>query len=314
LINALVFLVATIVLVVSPATVSSQVAVSELGVLAAGLVLIMAFNSLLLRSSLAPVDRLISLMQRVNSERSGERLPVTGEEPVRQLVESFNAMMSRLEMERAESNAQALTAQESERHRIAQELHDEIGQGLTVVLLGLKRVVDAAPAELSEELRLVQETARASLDEVREVARRLRPGVLEDLGLASALAALASDFAVNNGYVRRHIATGLPSLTREIELVIYRVAQEALTNVARHAEADTVLLSLSKIDGAVELRVADNGLGLSGAPEGAGMRGMRERALLVGGELMIRSPNGDAGTEVRLVIPIHTGGREPETR
>jgi two-component system sensor histidine kinase UhpB len=313
LINALVFLVATIVLVVSPATVSSQVAVSELGVLAMGLVLIMVFNSLLLRSSLAPVDRLITLMQRVNSERSGERLPVTGEEPVRHLVESFNAMMSRLELERARSNAQALAAQEAERHRIAQELHDEIGQGLTVVLLGLKRVVDAAPTELAEELRMVQDTARASLDEVREVARRLRPGVLEDLGLVSALAALATDFSIHNaGSVRRSIATGLPVLASDIELVIYRVAQEALTNVARHAEADTVELSLSKLGDTLELRVADNGRGLAGTMQGAGMRGMRERALLVGGELTIGSPTNHGGTEVRLVIPFRTDGRDPE--
>lgn len=315
LINAVVFLVATIILVVSPATVSSDVAVSELGVLTVGLVLIMVLNALLLRRSLAPVDRLIALMQRVDSERPGQRLPETGDGSVRHLVESFNAMMSRLELERARSNARALAAQEAERHRIAQELHDEIGQGLTVVLLGLKRVVDAAPTDLAEELHVVQETARASLDEVREVARRLRPGVLEDLGLISALTALATDFSTHTGgFVRRDIATGLPVLSGDLELVIYRVAQEALTNAARHAEADTVDLSLSEQAGTIELRVADNGRGLGGRQEGAGMRGMRERALLVGGQLTIGSPIGGGGTEVRLVIPLPAEGHCREGR
>jgi two-component system sensor histidine kinase UhpB len=111
----------------------------------------------------------------------------------------FNAMLTRLELERARSNAAALAAQEAERRRIAQELHDEIGQGLTVVLLGLKQVVDRAPANLAEELRLVQDTARSSLDEVRKVARQLRPGELEELGLVSALAALATDLSTHTG-------------------------------------------------------------------------------------------------------------------
>jgi two-component system sensor histidine kinase UhpB len=317
-INALVFLVGTIILVVSPATVSPQVSTSELGVLAVGLVLIMGLNALLLHSSLAPVDRLISLMQRVNSERSGQRLPEAGDGSVRQLVESFNAMMSRLELERAQSNAEALAVQEAERHRIAQELHDEIGQGLTVVLLGLKRVVDSAPAGLAEELQLVQETARASLDEVREVARRLRPGVLEDLGLVSALTALAAEFSAHGGSsVRRDIGSTFTVLSEETELVVYRVAQEALTNAARHAHADLVQLSLHERSDGVELRVIDNGRGLQGSREGAGIRGMRERALLVGGDLTITTPN-QRGTEVRLHIsnaaqPLRQERRWPTT-
>jgi two-component system sensor histidine kinase UhpB len=104
-------------------------------------------------------------------------------------------MLDRLEAERGASSARALAAQEGERQRIAQELHDEIGQSLTAVLLSLKRPVDTAPAELLDELRTVQDITRASLDEVRQVARRLRPGVLDDLGLVSAMSALAADFS-----------------------------------------------------------------------------------------------------------------------
>ncbi|MGB8380500.1 MAG: histidine kinase [Dermatophilaceae bacterium] len=114
-------------------------------------------NSLLLRSSLVPLDRLIRFMGEVDLDRPGQRLSATADDAVGHLVDSFNAMLRRLEVERAGSNAKALSAQEAERRRIAQELHDEIGQGLTVVLLGLKRAIDRAPDDLAGELRLVQD-------------------------------------------------------------------------------------------------------------------------------------------------------------
>ena len=306
LINVTVFLLGTVVLVVSPATVSPDTSLRELGVLAIGLLAIMVANALLLRSSLLPIDRLIAQMQRTDLARLDQRLPETRDGSVQQLVASFNAMTARLQLERARSNAQALAAQEAERHRIAQELHDEIGQGLTVVLLGLDRSAASAPPELAPELRLLQETARASLQEVREVARRLRPGVLQDLGLVSALAALATDFATHTGaVVRRRFDPDLPRLTREQELVVYRVAQEALTNAARHADARGVQLALTADRLGVELVVADDGRGRGRAPDGAGLRGMRERALLVDGQLSVRSPPGGAGgTEVRLRVPV----------
>ena len=314
LINSAVFLVGAIVLVVSPATVSPEVSSAELGVLASGLVLIMVLNAALLRRSLAPVDQLITLMQRLDLERPGSRLAETSNGSVRRLVNNFNAMVSRLELERARSNARALAAQEAERHRIAQELHDEIGQSLTVVLLGLSRAAESAPPGMTEELQELQEIARTSLEEVREVARRLRPGVLEDLGLFSALTALAAEFSSHTGgLVRRDIASGLPTLTSEAELVIYRIAQEALTNAARHSAADNVELSLNRNENGVELLIRDNGGGLAGQPEGAGIRGMRERALLVGAELTVGSgPHG--GTEVRLTIPTTTALGTRESR
>ncbi len=305
LINAAVFLIDTVVLVVSPATISSDVTNSELGVLAIGLVLIMVLNALLLRSSLTPVDELISRMQRMNLQRLGERSPETRDGSVRQLVGSYNAMVSRLELEQARSNARALAAQEAERHRIAQELHDEIGQGLTVVLLGLKRAIDQAPDPLAQELLDLQDTARASLEEVRQVARRLRPGVLQDLGLVSALTALATDFTTHTGsHVNRHIQTPLPHLSAEQELVLYRVAQEALTNTARHAHATALNLTLTVDDDTVELSIVDDGRGLLLEQEGAGIRGMRERALLVGANLTIGTRSETPGTEVRLSIPL----------
>lgn len=304
LINGLVFIIGTIALAASPATVSTRVVVSEAVVLVIGLTVILVMNALLLRASLAPLDRMIKLTESVDMQRPGQRLPEAGRGSVSELIRSFNAMLTRLEIERSTSNARALAAQESERHRIAQELHDEVGQGLTAVLLGLKRSADRAPDDLAEELRSVLEIARSSLDEVRDVARRLRPGVLEDLGLLSALAALCTDFSAHSGiHVKRGIAPGLPDLHPEAELVIYRVAQEALTNVARHAGAGTVTMSLSAQGEAVALRITDDGRGLGGHDEGAGILGMRERALLVTGELTVRT-HSEGGTEVRLVVPV----------
>lgn len=303
LINGLVFVVGTAALAFSPATVSARVLASEAVVLAVGLTVILSLNAMLLSRSLRPLDRLAALMDTVDLQQPGQRLPETGHGPVATLVERFNAMLERLEAERSQSTARALQAQEAERQRIARELHDEIGQGLTAVLLGLKRVADRVPDELADEVRLVQEAARASLEEVRQVARRLRPGVLDDLGLVSALAALATDTSAHAGlHVQRGLAPGLPQLTPEKELVVYRVAQEALTNVVRHAHAETVQLSLTRQGDAVALLVADDGRGTGGRPEGSGIHGMRERALMVDGQLSIR-PRPEGGTEVRLVVP-----------
>lgn len=306
LINGVVLVAGTLALALSPATVSTRVLGSEAVVLAVGLAVILLTNALLLRRSLAPLDRLASRMATVDSPAPGQRLAEEGTGVVAELIASFNAMLDRLEAERRSSNAKALAAQESERQRIARELHDEIGQTLTVVLLGLKRAVDQAPPDLAEELEVVRDAARESLEEVRRVARRLRPGVLEDLGLLSALSALATDIAGHSGvHVRRRFAPGLPSLDEEAELVVYRVAQEALTNVSRHAEARTVELSLSKQGEALLLRVADDGKGIQGASEGSGVLGMRERALLVDGRLDI-GPGHLGGTEVRLLVPVRT--------
>jgi two-component system sensor histidine kinase UhpB len=304
LLNALVFVAGAGVLVLSPATVSTPVAVTEVTVLTVGLALMLAVNAVLLRTSLRPLEGLTTLMERVDLLRPGQRLAVRGNGDVAHLVRTFNDMLDRLETERGASSAQALAAQEGERQRIAQELHDEIGQSLTAVLLGLKRTVDRAPDDLRDELRTVQELIRASLDEVRQVARRLRPGVLEDLGLLSAMSALAGDFSqASEVPVARRLDPQLPALGRDAELVLYRIAQEGLTNIARHACASRVELALTRERDAVVLRIADDGRGLNGAAEGAGIRGMRERAILIGAHLTLSAPP-TGGTEVCLVVPV----------
>lgn len=307
LLNAVVLTTATVLLLVAPVTVSVPVLLTEAVVLVIGFAVMLLANAILLRIGLAPLDRLTRLMTTIDLLRPGNRLPVTGHGGIAELLRAFNEMLDRLEAERGDSNARALSAQEAERRRVAQELHDEVGQSLTAVLLQLKRAADLAPEELRADLRNAQETTRGSLDEVRRIARRLRPGVLEDLGLVSALSALATEFATHTGLVvSRRFDSGLPALGAEAELVLYRVAQESLTNVARHAEASRVELLLGRDADGVVLRIRDDGRGLGRSHEGAGMRGMRERALLAGARLTLGSlPEG--GAEVRLNVPIQDG-------
>jgi two-component system sensor histidine kinase UhpB len=300
--NALVLGSATALLLWAPVTVSVPVVLTEAVILVGGLVVMLVANAVLLRIALAPVSRLSGLMTTVDLLRPGQRLPEGGRGEISELIRTFNAMLERLEQERAASSARVLIAQEAERRRISQELHDEVGQTMTAVLLSLKRSADDAPEPLRGELQQAQEITRESLDEVRRLVRRLRPGVLEDLGLVSALTSLATEFSTHTGLrVVRAFEAGLPELDGQTELVLYRVAQEALTNAARHAEAGRVEVSLRRADGAVVLAVDDDGRGCGVAPEGAGIRGMRERALLVGATLDITS--APSGTRIRLTVP-----------
>lgn len=310
LVNVAVLLASSALLVFSPVTVSAPIVATEVALLGAGLLTALVLNALLLRASLRPLDGLAALMERVDLLRPGERVAATGAGDVAHLIRTFNDMLDRLETERGASAARALAAQEEERQRIARELHDEIGQSLTAALLALKRAGDAAPESLRDDLGAVAETVRGSLDEVRQVARRLRPGVLDDLGLVSAIDALAADVTEAGGVpVTVDVDPRLPGLGTAAELVVYRIAQESLTNVVRHAGAQAVDLSLRREGPAVVLTVTDDGCGIGDGPEGAGIRGMRERALLVGAGLSV-GPHDDGGTEVQLRVPVRRMTRD----
>ncbi|MET9778080.1 HAMP domain-containing sensor histidine kinase [Streptomyces sp. NPDC006367] len=300
-------LVAATALLLGPVTVSTPVLAHEALVLLAGLAVLLAGNAFVLRIGLTPLHRLGRAMSTADLLVPGARPEVAGPAEAAELIATYNTMLDRLRAERAAGAGRALHAQERERHRIARELHDEVGQTLTAVLLQLKRVADRVPGELREEVTLAQEATRAGLDEIRRIARRLRPGVLEELGLASALRALAAEFTHHGLTVTHHVPGDLPPLSPEAELVIYRVAQESLTNTARHAAADRAGLTLRPLPGGIELLVRDNGTGLGGAPEGAGIRGMRERALLIGAEIHL-APAPAGGTDVRLRVPVPAEG------
>ncbi|WP_305785560.1 sensor histidine kinase [Symbioplanes lichenis] len=296
--NAAVLAVAALLLLFAPVTVSATARAAEAAIVLAGMVVVLIANAALLRVGLAPLARLTRVMTTIDLLRPGTRLAAEGRGEVAALITAFNTMLERLETERATSAARALSAQEAERHRIAQELHDEIGQTLTAVLLDLKRVADTTGTR--DELHGAVESTRNSLDELRRIARRLRPGVLEELGLASALRALATEFTTVGLSVRRDVCKDLPELGKDTELVLYRVAQEALTNVARHANAHRADLRLHRDGEILQLTVSDDGRGLRGAPEGAGLRGMRERALLINATLTVGDRN--PGTEITLRV------------
>src|SRR4051812_25229368 len=291
-------------LVLAPITVSAPVAASELAVLAGGVGAPLGAHLARLRSAFAPLDVLAETMRRQDPLAPGVRAELTGDASVVALAQTFNDMLDRLERERRESARQALLAQEAERMRIARELHDEVGQTLTGVILLLEGLAPQVPEELREPLDEVREAVRQGADEVRTIARRLRPDALDALGLSSALAALAAAFQRQSGVrVERDLMQAV-TVSPEEELVLYRVAQEALTNVARHAGASRVQLELREPAAGVELVVRDDGVGM---PEDAldssqGIRGMRERAMLVGARLTIDSRPGE-GTMVKLVIP-----------
>jgi two-component system, NarL family, sensor histidine kinase UhpB len=307
--NALLLLAACVltVLIIAPRKFSS-VAVDEAFLLVGALALVTLINVVVVHRFIAPLQALTALARRVDLAKPGQRIPdARPTSEAGELALTFNEMLARLEQERREATRRILAAHESERLRIAQELHDEVGQTLTAVLLQLSRLHERLPADLGGELNDVQDAARASLEDVRRIATDLRPEMLKDLGLASALTALSDGFGRRVGlHVDRQIQTPMPPLSDEAELVVYRVAQEALTNVARHAGSDTAELTVAGAADQLTLVVRDHGCGLPNgyASDGNGMRGMEERAGLIGANLRVQQPVDGAGTELRLELPL----------
>jgi two-component system sensor histidine kinase UhpB len=303
LLNATIFVLGTLALVVSPATISFPVELTEAIVIGVGLTALLVLNGLALRAAFRPLERLTHLIRTIDPERPGVRVELGGTAEVEELAHAFNQMLDRLEGERRDSARAALAAQERERTRVAQELHDEVGQALTAVLLQLERLGQHSPA-IADELRRVQDIARDALDGVANVVRQLRPEAL-DLGLRNALVALANRVEEQTGLgVELQLDNDVPELGDEHDLAIYRITQESLTNVARHADATHATVTLSKDDAMVTLQVLDNGSGRpAGARDGMGIQGMRERARLAGGSVTIGTASS-GGTEVVLRVPL----------
>ena len=274
-------------------------------VLSAGLVATLVINVLLMRRAFAPLSKLTTLMARVDPLRPGQRLESPGPaSEVTLLAQSFNAMLDRLETERRDSARRASAAQEDERRRLAGELHDEIGQSLTAMALQLNRLAERSSDGTRAEAIDARDSALQLVDDVRSLARQLRPEALDELGLVPALTNLIERLSARTGLViERDLERSLAPLAPDAELVLNRVAQESLTNVIRHARATHAEVTLKNDPEGVVLAVRDDGRGMDGEPAGnGGLRFMRERAVMVGGDLRITTGASGRGTQVRLRV------------
>jgi signal transduction histidine kinase len=281
------------------------------------------------RRMASPIRRLRDGARAVQAGDLNQRVAVDRKDEIGELASAFNAMTTELarsgaELERKEELRarlleQVITAQEDERKRIARELHDETSQALTSVMVGLK-VLEQRPelVEGRETLADLRALTGKTLDAVHDLALQLRPSVLDDLGLVAATDRLVGDFQRAHGTsvaFETNLRTGR-RLPAAIETALYRIAQEALTNVARHAGARSLSLLLEARRGSVTLIVEDDGRGFDVAScmrEGRderclGLFGMRERATLLGGSLTIESAPGSGTTVfVDVPLPVETG-------
>ncbi len=286
------------------------------GILVAGL----AVGYLLATALTRPLSRLAAAASAVGRGELSHRVAQGGRDEVSQLSATFNAMADRLkerDHERNELLAKVIAAQEEERKRIARELHDGAGQILTSLLLGLKRLEDGATGgAVRGEVAQLRSLTAETLDLVRDAALELRPSVLDDLGLVAALEHYVADCGRKNDLEADFQSTGLTGvrLKPQTETALYRIAQEAVTNVVRHAHANSVSVLLDKRGDRVVLVVEDDGEGFDiervyrrGAPAyKLGLLGMEERAALVGGSLTIESYPGSR-TAVFVEVPLEAG-------
>ena len=296
--NATVLLVAGVVLAVQPAN-------GRIVALAAGVAVMLAINVVLMRRAFAPLQRLTELMAAVDPLRPGPRIVVSdpGSE-VTILSEAFNSMLGRLEAERRASVGRALAEREDERRHVAAALHDEIGQTLTALMLQQTRIANRVTGDDQSEALDVRDGLLGAIEDVRRLATSLRPEALDALGLVAALAHLCELLTARTGVeVECALPYGLPALGHDVELALYRVGQESLTNAVRHARATRISMSLQVDEGRLVLAVADDGRGFDAdAVQERGLLSLRERALIVGGDLQVTARPG-AGTTVRLALP-----------
>ena len=281
---------------------------ARFGLLAITIVLALLVNMAMLRRRFVPLERLIERIETIDPSEPGVfEAPEGGRsvEEIERLAASFRALLERIEAERRRSGRLVLRAQEEERKRLARDLHDEVNQALTAVLLRLGALSHVAPATLASEIDEVRALTNVAMDELLSLARQLRPSALDDHGLVSAIDGQVRRFGEQTGIRATFESSGeLAALGEDQQVVVYRVAQEALSNVARHSGAHSVEVGLAAAArGAVELRVRDDGGGFDATlpSSGLGLSGMAERARLVGGELEIQSAPG-YGAAVRLRV------------
>jgi signal transduction histidine kinase len=226
----------------------------------------------------------------------------------------FREELKRHDTARSRLLEQIITAQEEERRRIARELHDETGQSLTTLAVGLGMMAESIDlGGVQDRARELRSVATRTLEEVHNLSRGLRPSVLDDLGLLPALERYLKEYGVSHGVaVDLHArALDVSRLPAPVEIAIYRIVQEALTNVARHANASAVSVLVERRDESLHVIVEDDGRGFEvddvlaaqAVDRRLGLHGMRERALLLGGAFTVESAPG-RGTTVFVEVPL----------
>jgi two-component system, NarL family, sensor histidine kinase UhpB len=280
----------------------------QFALLAMAIMLVLLANIMMLRRRFSPLEQLIDRLERIDPAQGVSfDQPMPGEmAEVDRLSATFKRLLERIESERRRSGRLVLRAQEEERKRVARDLHDEVNQALTAILLRLEALMQDAPsAELARELAQLKRLVNQAMEELLQLARQLRPTALDDHGLLPALEGQVRRFGEQHAIEASLRTQGEPeALGADQQIVVYRVAQEALANVARHSDATRVELDLSTGADGLDLCIRDDGRGFDSAlpPSGLGINGMAERARLVGGELSVYSTPG-RGTTVTLHVP-----------
>lgn len=292
---------------------------------AAGLALSLIVNYAVLRVALRPLDRLQTAVDRVRGGDLAARAAPSrlDDERFSRLIDTFNLMLKSqadAELDLRQLSHRILEAQEDERQRVARELHDQSAQSLTMMLVRLHMLEKSGePEQARLQVHELRKLTAQALEEIRRIALELRPKILEDLGLSEALAWRVDELNATGAVSATLTTSGIDRrLPKDIELVLYRVGQEALTNIARHAKASRVSLVLQRGDGAVSLTIRDDGAGFDPARvaaerRGLGLSGMRERLALVNGTIRIDSQPGQ-GACLCATVPMDTDTHGQDSR
>jgi len=283
----------------------------------------LAVNCLVLKLVLTPLER---LQKAAHDVRQGKQdVSITAgrisDERLDLVVDTFNQMLSDMKQNTQQLHhlsQQVLHAREEERQRIARELHDEAGQTLTSLLLYLKLLEKSQNPEEAQRIKNLRKLTAYALDEIRQVAVSLYPKILDEWGLAAALGCRVDELNASDSIqVTLQVeGDGQGRLPRDLELALYRVAQEALNNIARHSRAQRAQVTLKQESNWITLEIQDDGIGLNtaalqgGGGRGSGLAGMRDRLALIGGELVLESQVGK-GTRIVARAPL---ALEPQWR
>ncbi len=274
-------------------------------------------NFVVLQIAFRPLMDLGKVMKRVQSGERTLRASLTGVDPeADQLARTFNTMLEAIDETNRVRASQIIKAQEQERKRIARELHDETSQVLTSLLISLAVLEESITTqEARDRITETRQLAHQTLRAIRNLSIDLRPSALDDLGLLPALRWYVKEYQQKTNIEVEFHTTGFKDrerLSPEMETALYRVVQESLTNVAKHAQAHKVTIMLREEADAVNATITDDGRGfdveeiqkMGDQDRGLGLVGMQERALLLDGTVTIESGH-EHGTFVNVHIPLH---------